>query len=1853
MSAGERVAAGRLRVDAARAVDKLREYQLPDPRLWVLEVVRAAVAAGAREVHVSGDADDVRVAWTGPPLDAHELPRLFDELVDPAPRADRRHLRLLGTGVNTALALDPRWVDVFALDGEGGASRVRFTARLLEVGAEGASERLRALAAERVTPPSEAPASGGLVHLRRLPQWDAIPLLVGYGEPRELTIARRCCDDLPVPITVGQARLGIERSHADLLRLRLGEGLDGFVALMEPSAARAEATLDVAEHGVVLARYTWPIAGLEGALGPVPLRLYVSSARMPTNASRSGVRVDEAPVAQALERAAELLPELIARVRRELSDDAEHAWEGVARERLRAASIALLAARCAGRGWRAGARGDAADAPLPRWLAPLAEEPLLRDALGRPRSARSFAPLGAEEELVHFGADPVEDWLEPWLGDALWIPPGDPARYLLGARWSPRPAEKLAKQARRYQDRRARFWASPPREASLAATRHAWIVGPIGRLRRSRRSLLWKARAEPPGLTGELALGPADGEGATLTVLVEGREIERVALSSPLAFTAVASCEGLTPRYDFRAVRRDHVFAELLRAVEDAALRAAESLAARMLGPDEPWDDRAVLGFAPDALDDPRTREAVARVLRRALSLAHAILGEDAAKTLGASRSPLARAPIWPTARGDATDTRTLIKAASTRPVGYLDPRITLRWLPLGPPVLWMGAQELALARALVGPDALMDYRPGATAVGRGHGDRASAERLRPTHGVALELRPSPDVRVALAWGKPAGAVSLVHWGCVIEKMDHEAVVATQIVIEDGRLVPDPTFRGLARPAPDDYDLDGWIRQLARAYVDALSGAAPEGLALGGPPGDARDARGALLSAIARVENLEAWLGRKRLRDLTRVPLFERLGTTELISVAELTREDGPIRWVPALQTGSAGAGFHPVRAHPDERDALARLTGRPLVDVTPEVEERRRDARREVLVRRLRANAPVDPTTEWRGTIVEVKGRSFTFGRAALPPRRSPGEVTVLIEGRHYLTRAEPDGPPVRVCFDRGLDAADDSLVGLSTIGERSATFALAEAQRVLLMYFAVNEPGALLGSPEVFRLLHHWATGLRQVRAREQKILDAIAAAPAFVAVQGGRTSIAEAASGSTLRVARWDEAWLGPAEGERPSAYDRPVLSLPSVASQREELRAALGGLFRGRVVDVTPALERLQTSRRVSHGLAEVPRLAEVADRRFRYALDDLLADAGSAAARTDLGVGEAALADDERTRVSLLGRAKNPVVLELNLIPRIHLIALTPLLRRRATLDDEARERVERAVKVVTGKVLRRVVDDTPPAELPRWVRGALRESSLRGGGEFLERLLDVPMFETTVGEWVTPAQLREEATRHGQVWTTPDPRPLRPDRDRLAVRLSADERERLSVWAPAVDATEELELDEARRANRQRPPAESREPTEEERGAALEVVRLRATEDDPLEGTITVLAPGRARLRGLYLSVGLHPFDVQPDPSSWPCVARLEHPGLAPDRTWAGPSRNPALEAVEARVRSEVWRALAQLLPYPKGATISVRVRPGTSGQARTPAAEGVAWLELTGEAGEVDVVDARGARRGPTEGLPVSATLWFPEPASDDVVRAAVRGAYRHLLSRAADRVRAGTLADPERVLAALLGAARRAVELTGPVVESIELTVFHPPRSLGQVLADARNGGTIAVCAPGEEARASEVAGGGPLLVHDEGPVSEAVLRAFEGRAVHWSERLAEAVLGSDEAMRPRRAAPPVPRAIARADLEVRAPESPLEAALAERLGALRLAGAESARVDASRKRPLATLEDGCLVFAGLHPAVSAVTEAVGGRHPDAGALVRLLLARAAGALARDHGRVGVPGHLAAMTSLLEPAD
>jgi hypothetical protein len=542
---GPQLAAGRIRVDAGKAIAKLRDYQLADQRAWVLEAIRAAVTANATRIELRGDMNDVWLSWDGEPWPDDVLPRLFDELVSPEAARESHHVRLLAAAVNSALGMDPGYVDVIALRADG-ATRVRYTPEILVASSSELGESaLRHVAAEAIARPDDA-RPGMLVHVRRkLSDWRLL------GSQPELAIAHQACRDIAVPLQLGDQVL--QRSaERDVVRLPLGEGLDGFISIGDSHPLHHTALLEVAERGVLLASY--PIELLDAVdRGPVPIRVFIDAPRMPTNASRSQVRRDAHPIAAAERRAKELVPALIAELAKLVVQGSERARE---------LALALVAARAGGAQWHVDV--PAIQGPL-RELAAL---PLVRNAVGAPRPLTSHWRAEVHKDRNAFALE-----LAPWLETVLWIPPGDPAgRLLANAQIDARGTRRLARWARKQLRAQLRFYEHEKRAARVLSSATAHVRAPLG----IEVDGSCVPQSSFDGLTGEICIY-RDGDSGALAVLLEGRMLERIEFDSPLSFDVVVDSPRVTPGDRYRGVKHDAEYKRVERAMRAGLLRALEA----------------------------------------------------------------------------------------------------------------------------------------------------------------------------------------------------------------------------------------------------------------------------------------------------------------------------------------------------------------------------------------------------------------------------------------------------------------------------------------------------------------------------------------------------------------------------------------------------------------------------------------------------------------------------------------------------------------------------------------------------------------------------------------------------------------------------------------------------------------------------------------------------------------------------------------------------------------------------------------------------------------------------------------------------------------------------------------------------------------------------------------------------------------------------------------------------------------------------------------------------------------------------------------------------------------------------
>ncbi|MBI3297763.1 MAG: hypothetical protein HYZ75_06345 [Elusimicrobia bacterium] len=371
MDGAEFVKAGSLRVDRARALEKLKERQLADPETFLLPWARCAAASGAESLRIDADAEGVTARFDGRPFSAAELEDPYACLLDDG-GPDGERGRNLAAGLLAALRLKPVAVEVSS--GEG-AGRVRLRAASLE--------------GERLEPAAE-PWPGTLLRVR---------LAAGGASagPRALEKVRAACGMFRIPLFVsGEEVPSLARGPLKAAALRYDEGsLRGCLVRSDPDAARV---LHLYQRGVKVEEVRHKL--------PLPMAAHLDDEAFTLNASLSGV------------------------VRNERFDDAMSALETRASEFLIAAAAAQAAAA---KGAPDGARTAFSAGGLGAWLRRVAaarlgvfeedsrrpalkalwEAPLYLDTDDRPLSLRDI-DLQARRVGMVLIYDPAPPFRLPW-----------------------------------------------------------------------------------------------------------------------------------------------------------------------------------------------------------------------------------------------------------------------------------------------------------------------------------------------------------------------------------------------------------------------------------------------------------------------------------------------------------------------------------------------------------------------------------------------------------------------------------------------------------------------------------------------------------------------------------------------------------------------------------------------------------------------------------------------------------------------------------------------------------------------------------------------------------------------------------------------------------------------------------------------------------------------------------------------------------------------------------------------------------------------------------------------------------------------------------------------------------------------------------------------------------------------------------------------------------------------------------------------------------------------------------------------------------------------------------------------
>ncbi|HRC55844.1 MAG TPA: hypothetical protein PKU97_07965, partial [Kofleriaceae bacterium] len=1188
---GALVASGHVRVDAARALVKLRAYRLANPADWILEAIRAAVGSGATAIELDGDADDVWLRWWGPAWSADSFLHVLDDLVSPEASDQVYPRRLLGSAINSALGLGPAWIDLVAVEGER-ASAVRFALGRPDGAASANSgDELRPLEAA----PAPAPPAGQdgqrpavVLHLRRRASLATLGRFLFGAEPPEISAARSACEDVAAPMTICGRAVGRDAGSSDLLRLSLGQGRS-FIAVVTPAASLAQqppARLQVAELGVRVVSEEWREARIDAVqrisgIG-LPVRLLIDADRVPTNAARSQVDESAHLVRIAKARGAALLPELVAQL-----VTAGLGADELDRARLREAALALLASAIGGDAWAT----DVYRLASP--LLELAQAPLLRNAVGqwRPVQALWLRP-------VYRGRKPLPAELAPWLDTLAWMPPGDSAeRLLAGANGHAQAARELVRHARRAKAVRDRFFEQPVVPARVTAHPGQLFARVLGDSTKASSEAPSAASSAVPSaaptmapsavpaawltdVTGEVCL--IEGwQTARLALLHHGRLLETVLLDTPLPFDAVLDSAQVSPDVACRAAERDPAWEHVARAARGAAVQAVEALCVRT-GADG-WS------LAADSL----------RALVRA--------AQSSMRSLGVSlhtNSTLAQAPVWPTLSGGWVSIAELRVARGVAVVEPEQPMLAPRGRRV---VVASELERSVLTGLLAATTQVVAYRPFNVQPAIDPGLALARRLIGQHHGAALVVRESG--RSGAICIAASGSVSLHHRGAFLgERARKPALVPCAIAVDSEGLLPDASWQ--AALEGEDAALDGlaaWEHQLFLAAAQALLGDVSANLQVSNKLSLKVKPRLLWCAVLAPLapQQLEQVLGAQLLSRLRQQPLFRLVGKAERVSAEQVAAAFGarPIAMISPVEGTvweAVGQGAL-LLAERDEARLAGLLAGLPVIDGTPELSRRRREAQRASLLaaHRQKPRVPVQLPLESFAVALPPWLGSGVIG-APLTPLAGGMEVTVLVEERVVLWFSLPQELPLVAVLELSpANFTDDWSAVAEPARGRMISHLQTAAQRWLLTLVRAN-PVALVETPTCRLALHAWVRRQRFFAARAPGLfaqprraaslpgvpgmLESLRQMAAWRSLRGERVSLAAAEHGGQVRVARWSAPWLGPADGEAAHSLDGTVLALTDHAGGSESCHELIEELSPELTLDVTDEVARLQARRR---------------------------------------------------------------------------------------------------------------------------------------------------------------------------------------------------------------------------------------------------------------------------------------------------------------------------------------------------------------------------------------------------------------------------------------------------------------------------------------------------------------------------------------------------------------------------------------------------------------------------------------------------------------------------------------------
>jgi hypothetical protein len=559
-AAGRVDSTGEFTLDRAKAREKLRQFQLADPRRYVLLLVEAAVLKGAARIEFRIDADDMRMSFDGRPFTAADFDQAYGSLFNRAGDDDGRARRQLALGLNAAMALYPRRARIDSGDGKTGA--------YLE---------LRPDRSDRYGPLAAAP-SGTRIHVK---ERFRPGLLVSFvrnlrGTLAEEVLLREYCGYADVEIVLEGQRLSRGLDGDPLppgaLRKRFeGDGIAG-VATLTPGSANV-AQLRLVANGVLAATH-------DAAQLPPGFVCVASGKALQKDVSQGDVVRDDAyaaVVSAGLRGCHVVLEELARRYDRDAPDAEWQRW--LLRTAVRQHTTAL-------------ARAFQDAAPLHGLAAALADVPLWTALDGSPACLNGIAAALRDADRCPY-AEAVDAGYVPGLPFALRRLDPDDRELLVAVLGKPLVAIDQQIEAALAREERRRRWLERKTSAFLpeAAYRARTLLEP------PRPAV---TSGEGARIQGEVALAGLWPPHSVVRLVAQGALLCERQLVLPVPALEVKLVADFAPTDGYDDARRDETLARaalmLVASLERLFRGAAAELTERGRLPAEP-ERRAMLQY--------------------------------------------------------------------------------------------------------------------------------------------------------------------------------------------------------------------------------------------------------------------------------------------------------------------------------------------------------------------------------------------------------------------------------------------------------------------------------------------------------------------------------------------------------------------------------------------------------------------------------------------------------------------------------------------------------------------------------------------------------------------------------------------------------------------------------------------------------------------------------------------------------------------------------------------------------------------------------------------------------------------------------------------------------------------------------------------------------------------------------------------------------------------------------------------------------------------------------------------------------------------------------------------------------